>query len=79
MIQIIPVRVFPEAATVVQFTGITVVPFESASGQWSLFNDAGVRLATGQVAMTHEQYTNWGVDDNYIMDCFMENLGLTRV
>lgn len=30
------------------------------------------------VAMTAEQYADWGTDDTYAIDCFLTNLGLER-
>lgn len=79
MIQIQPIRVYPDTATQVDFGVINLVPFTKAVAEWRLYNAAGVKLTSGIVETTATQYAAWGTDDNYITTCFMENLGLVAV
>ena len=71
--------VFPDMGTHISFGYVTLIPFSHAFTQWQLFDANGRQLTLGQVTMTHEQYVNWGTDDNYADDCFLENLCLTRM
>lgn len=55
-----------------------------ASAQVALgtLDDAGafknLQDGAATVAMTPEQYAQWGTDDNYAVDCFIANLGLVK-
>ena len=79
MINIEPVRVYPDTATAVEFGTITLEPFIKACAEWRLHGADGSRLASGMVETTPAQYAAWGTDDSYINDCFLVNLGLTKV
>lgn len=79
MINIQPVRVFPDEAVAIRFGDITLVPFTTAKTNWQLLDATGRLLVSGEVETTNEQYAGWGTDDNYITDCFLANLGLMRV
>lgn len=77
-LQITPVSVFPSTATHIEFLPAEVQFGVSARSQYILQDEAGANLTSAFVAMTDEQYANWGTDDAYAIDCFLTNLGLTR-
>lgn len=77
-IQITPVSVFPATATQVEFLPAEVQFGVGARSQYILQDANGSNLTSEWVAMTPEQYAQWGTDDQYAINCFLTNLGLTR-
>jgi hypothetical protein len=45
---------------------------------YEVSNEQGKVLAKGECPITEEQYANWGVDNTYIEDIVILNLGLER-
>lgn len=78
MISIQPVGVFPDTGVFIRFADITIVIGDKARSTWQILDASENVIVGGAVEMIHEQYLNWGTDDSYAEDCFMENLGLTR-
>lgn len=76
-IQITPVQIFPNTATQIEFLPAEITLGVSARSQYILQDADGVNLASAWVAMTPEQYANWGSNDDYAVACLLQNLGLT--
>jgi len=73
----------PQVADYAQVSSATVILGQSASGSVVLGHmsddEVPVFVAdTGSttVAMTDEQYSKWGTDDEYAVACFILNMGL---
>jgi hypothetical protein len=76
-IQITPVSVYPATATQIEFLPAEVQYGVTARSQYILQNAEGQNLVSDWVAMTPEQYASWGNDDEYAINVFLTNLGLT--
>lgn len=78
-VEITPTNMLGKTATKVTFNPALVVFSTSATSQYVVFDADGNMVTSGNVSTTPEQYANWGTSDVYIIDCFLENLGLTRL
>ena len=71
----------PEAPKIVKYVEIiqtNLVLGDTLYVLVALKNDKGQQLKMEEVALTKEQYNNWGEDDSYVLDCVIENLGLSK-
>jgi hypothetical protein len=68
---------FVEKTIVTKFdiTDIDVKLFEGASITIMLYADSNKHYKCVSVELTHDEYTNWGTDDNYIRDIVCQKLG----
>lgn len=61
---------------------VLVLPFQttavSCSTYYKLCDVDGKQLAEGNVAITEEQFLLWGVDNSYISDIVIAELGLQK-
>jgi hypothetical protein len=50
----------------------------SCSTYYKLCNEYGIQLAEGNIALTEEQFANWGTDNAYVSDIVINELGLEK-
>ena len=79
IIDIQPVQIVNKTAMKVLLQPATLDYGNTASAAYLLLDADGAELLRGGVAMTAEQYANWGTNDDYAVDCFLQNIGVTRV
>ena len=79
VVQITPTNILGKTATQVVFNPALVIFSTSATSQYVISDADGATVTSGNVSTTPEQYAQWGTSDVYIIDCFLSNLGLTRL
>ena len=77
-VAIVPVRVLSGVGVSATFSPAMVTYGSVAVAQYQVNAEDGALLASGNVQTTPEQYANWGENDDYVIDCFLINLGLER-
>ena len=83
MKQIEPISIWQngttKTATQLQVQGTSVTLGSNASFYWQLLTEEGYQVANGNLGISGEQYTAWGVSDDYIYDIIATDLNLTLV
>jgi len=61
---------------------VLVLPFQTnattCSTYYKLCDADGKQLAEGNIALTEEQFANWGTDNSYVSDIVIAELGLEK-
>jgi hypothetical protein len=63
--------------TSVQINNVVVTLGVTASCTVYMFDESGSIKNVAQSQLTSEQYANWGTNDEYFVQCILQNLGLT--
>jgi len=78
-VQIQPVTIFPETATVLELSGASVRNFGgggSAMISWHLLDSSGKLLKSGIEEISGEDYQGWNEDLPYLTNLLLNRLGL---
>lgn len=78
MISIKPMQVVNKIAVSIIFQPATVDYGSGCSTVYSLLDENGKEIYKDSVQVTPEQYAEWGTEDDYIVNCFLENIGVVR-
>jgi hypothetical protein len=74
-----PVPAFPQPAVGLLIANVTVFPGSRAGWVWQLLDADKATVATGQIAIEGDAYSQWGTDDDYLYTYTAQQLGLTIV
>lgn len=78
-VQIQPVTVFPETATILELSGASVRKFGdngSAMISWHLLDSSGKLLKSGVEEINGADYQGWNEDLPYLTNLLLSRLGL---
>lgn len=70
------ITIWPSEATQLYVGSVNVILGEGAVCYYQFQDVEGNILKDGNAALTPQQYSQWGSNDEYFIDCITANLGL---